>query len=129
MTTVRSLTSPFIVKAATPNRFTSPIAKGPTSLGSVKTISRSFGLKCSSNHRTSMAMYKIKLVGPKGEVNEFEVPDNQYILEAAEATGVELPYCCRAGACSICTAKVVSGTVLQPEAIYLEVIKLRMGIC
>ncbi|KAB1996863.1 hypothetical protein Goshw_029425 [Gossypium schwendimanii] len=127
MTTVRSLTSPSIVKAATPNRFTSPIAKAPTSLGSVKTISRSFGLKCSSNHRTSMAMYKIKLVGPKGEVNEFEVPDNQYILEAAEAAGVELPYCCRAGACSICTAKVVSGTVHQPEAIYLEDDQIKDG--
>ncbi|TYH36775.1 hypothetical protein ES332_D13G288200v1 [Gossypium tomentosum] len=76
-----------------------------------------------------MAMYKIKLVGPKGEVNEFEVPDNQYILEAAEAAGVELPYCCRAGACSICTAKVVSGTYINQKPSTSRTIKLRMGIC
>ncbi|KAK8545021.1 hypothetical protein V6N12_025875 [Hibiscus sabdariffa] len=125
--TTMSLTSPSIVKAAIPNQFTSSIVKAPTYLGSVKTISKSFGLKCSSNHRTAMAMYKIKLVGPKGEVNEFEATGDQLILEAAEAAGVELPYCCRAGACSICTAKVVSGSVQQPDAIYLEDDQIKEG--
>ncbi|XWS73909.1 hypothetical protein CRYUN_Cryun02cG0169500 [Craigia yunnanensis] len=119
MTTV-SLTSPCIVKAAITNRFASAIIKAPTSLGSVKSTSKSFGLKCSSDYRTSMAVYKIKLVGPKGEVNEFEAPDDKYILEAAEEAGVDLPYCCRAGACSICAGKVVSGSVVQSDGIYLD---------
>ncbi|KAK8543408.1 hypothetical protein V6N13_136080 [Hibiscus sabdariffa] len=126
MTTV-SFTSSSIAKAATPNQFTSSIVKAPTYLGSVKTISKSFGMRCSSNHRTAMATYKIKLVGPKGEVNEFQTTEDEYILEAAEAAGVELPYCCRAGACSICTAKVVAGSVHQPDAIYLEDDQVKEG--
>ncbi|XWS71466.1 hypothetical protein CRYUN_Cryun03dG0140200 [Craigia yunnanensis] len=126
MTTV-SLTPPYIVKAAIPNRFTSAIVKAPTSLGSVKSISISFGLKCSANYRTSMAVYKIKLVGPKGEVSEFEAPDDKYILEAAEEAGVELPYCCRAGSCSICAAKMVSGSVSQSDGIYLDEEQIKKG--
>ncbi|KAE8691717.1 60S ribosomal protein L10a-3-like isoform X1 [Hibiscus syriacus] len=52
--TTMSLTSPYIVKAAIPNQFTGAVIKAPRSLGSVKSISKSFGLKCSSNCRTSM---------------------------------------------------------------------------
>ncbi|XVE59568.1 hypothetical protein DITRI_Ditri05aG0056600 [Diplodiscus trichospermus] len=126
MTTV-SLTSPCVVKAAISSRFTSAIVKAPSSLGSVNSISESFGLKCSSNYRTAMVMYKIKLVGPKGEVNEFEAPDDQYILHAAEAAGVELPYCCRAGSCSICAGKIVSGSVDQSDGIYLEEDQIEAG--
>lgn len=125
--TAVSLTSPFIVKATFPNQFRSAIVKASTSLGSAKSISRSFGLKCSSNYRTSMAMYKIKLVGPKGEVNEFEAPDDKSILEAAEEAGVELPSCCRAGSCSICAGKVISGSVDQSDGIYLDEEQMNAG--
>ncbi|XVF46914.1 hypothetical protein PTKIN_Ptkin03bG0066600 [Pterospermum kingtungense] len=126
MTTV-SLASPCVVKVAIANRFTSAIIKTPTSLGCAKSISKSFGLKCSSSYGTSMAMYKVKLVGPNGEVNEFEAPDNKNILESAEEAGVELPFCCRAGSCSICASKVVSGTVDQSDGIYLDEAQMDSG--
>ncbi|XVE65994.1 hypothetical protein DITRI_Ditri08aG0045700 [Diplodiscus trichospermus] len=125
--TTMSLTSHCVVKATVSNRFTSVIVKALSSFGSVNNISKFFGLRCSSNYRTAMAIYKIKLVGPKGEVNEFEALDDQYILHAVEAAGVELPYCCRAGSCSICAGKIVSGLVDQSEGIYLEDEQIEVG--
>ncbi|MCI07818.1 ferredoxin, partial [Trifolium medium] len=52
---------------------TAAIVKSPSSLGSAKNVSRSFGLKSSSSFRIiAMAAYKVKLIGPEGQENEFE---------------------------------------------------------
>ncbi|MQK22152.1 ferredoxin, partial [Escherichia coli] len=37
-----------------------------------------------------MAVYKVKLITPEGP-QEFECPDDVYILDQAEEIGVELP--------------------------------------
>ncbi|GFZ20203.1 ferredoxin 3 [Actinidia rufa] len=94
--------------------------KSPTSLASVKSVPNAFGLKSSSGFRRSVvAAYKIKLITPECE-HEFEAPDDAYILDSAENAGIELPYSCRAGACSTCAGQLKSGTVDQSDGSFLD---------
>ncbi|RXH72297.1 hypothetical protein DVH24_033835 [Malus domestica] len=78
-----------------------------SSLGYVTNNSKAFGVKSSSFCVSAMAVYKVKLLGPNGEENEFEAPDGVHIPESAESAGLKLPYLYRSGACSTGTGLLV----------------------
>ena len=68
-----------------------------------------------------MATYKVTLKSEEHDIDTVvDCDDSVFVLDAAEDNGIDLPYSCRAGACSTCAGKVTDGTIDQSEQTFLD---------
>lgn len=74
------------------------------------------------------ATFKVHMVSEEHSIDQvLNVKDDEAILDAAEDAGLDLPYSCRAGACSSCAGQIIKGEVDQSEQAFLEPDQLEAG--
>jgi ferredoxin len=76
--------------------------------------------------KTRVQSFKITLDTPDGE-KVIKCDDDEFILDAAENMAIDLPYSCRAGACSACACKVIKGKIDQEEQSFLDEEQIENG--
>ena len=68
-----------------------------------------------------MATYNVTLKSEEHDIDTtIECDAETFVLDAAEDNGIDLPYSCRAGACSTCAGQVTDGTIDQSEQTFLD---------
>jgi ferredoxin len=62
-----------------------------------------------------MAVYPVTFLAPDRSIT-VDVADDEYLLNAANAAGLDVPYMCLQGWCTTCAGRVLEGQVDQSEA-------------
>jgi ferredoxin len=75
-----------------------------------------------------MATYKVTLINAAEGINStIECADDQSIYDAAAGNAIDLPISCRAGSCSSCAGKLISGSVNQEDQAFLDEDQIAAG--
>lgn len=73
-----------------------------------------------TSHGGMTARHHLQLAWMDGSEEALWASEDETVLEAAESSGVGLPYGCRTGACASCVGRLVDGDVdyvRQPRAL------------
>jgi ferredoxin len=75
-----------------------------------------------------MATFKVTLINASEGLNQtIDCADDQSIFDAAADQDIDLPISCRAGSCSSCAGKLISGTVNQEDQAFLDEDQIAAG--
>jgi ferredoxin len=75
-----------------------------------------------------MATFKVTLINASEGLNQtIDCADDQSIFDAAAEQDIDLPISCRAGSCSSCAGKLISGTVNQEDQAFLDEDQIAAG--
>ncbi|MEO0852554.1 MAG: 2Fe-2S iron-sulfur cluster-binding protein [Cyanobacteria bacterium J06648_11] len=75
-----------------------------------------------------MATYQVRLVNSEiGLDTTIPVSEDEFILDAAAAAGIDLPVSCRAGSCFTCVGKTIEGSVEQENPDFLDPEEIEAG--